>query len=161
MTKSRILLCEDEYIVAKDIETSLKNLGYYIAGVVHSGEEAIKKAEETFPDLILMDILLKGHLNGIEATGQIKQKLDIPVIYLTAYSDQNTIAKAKQTHPEGYILKPFEERELHTAIEMALNNHKKKSNSQDEKNKEIVELKKEINDLLSKLNLPAKYPNLL
>jgi AmiR/NasT family two-component response regulator len=157
MAKPRILLAEDEYIVAKDIENSLKNLGYCVAGIVHSGEEVIRKAEEISPDLILMDILLKGHLNGIEAAGQIRQKSQVPIIYLTAYSDQSTINKAKQTHPAGYILKPFEERELHTAIEFALHNHKKKSDLENEKETQIQKLKDEVNELLNKLGQPAKY----
>ncbi|MDY6863021.1 MAG: response regulator, partial [Thermodesulfobacteriota bacterium] len=124
MEKTKILLVEDENIVAMDIQNRLKKLGYVISAAVSSGEEAVKKAEDLQPDLVLMDIMLKGHIDGIEAAGQIRDHFDIPVIYLTAYGDKNTLDRAKITEPYGYILKPFEERELHTAIEIALYRNK-------------------------------------
>jgi|Deesub1362A_J573_1020465.scaffolds.fasta_scaffold00013_17 diguanylate cyclase (GGDEF)-like protein/PAS domain S-box-containing protein len=124
MEEVRILIVEDEGIVAKDIQNRLKKLGYSVAGIVASGEDAVKKAEETRPDLVLMDIKLKGEMNGIGAAEQIRKKFDIPVIYLTAYADEDTIERAKVTEPFGYMLKPFEERELRSNIEMALYKHK-------------------------------------
>lgn len=118
--KIKIMVVEDERIVAQDIQSSLESLGYDVPAVVSSGEEAIEKAGELEPDLILMDIVLRGKLNGIETTKQIHTNYDIPVIYLTAYADTSTLDKAKKTEPFGYILKPFEDRELQSTIEMAL-----------------------------------------
>ncbi len=120
MDNAKIIVVEDERIVAKDITKRLKNLGYVVLASVSSGEEAIKKLAETPPDLVLMDIQLKGEIDGIEAAEQIRTDFDIPVIYLTAYADENTLQRAKTTEPFGYILKPFDEKDLHTAIEIAL-----------------------------------------
>lgn len=117
---SSIMVVEDEAIVAKDIETSLAGLGYSICAVVSSGEEALAAAQKVKPDLILMDIMLNGKTDGIETAKQITAHLDIPVIFLTAFSDEGTIARAKEANAFGYLLKPFEERELRTTIEMAL-----------------------------------------
>lgn len=127
MSKINILVVEDESIVAKDIQNSLRKLGYNVPVTVPSGEEAIIAAEEHKPDLVMMDIMLKGELSGIEAADQIRKKFDVPVIYLTAYADESTLAKAKITEPYGYILKPFKEIDLHTTIEMALYKHGKES----------------------------------
>lgn len=125
MSKNNILVVEDEAIVSKDIQQSLKKLGYNIVGAAATGEKAIELANEHRPDLVLMDIMLKGDMSGIEAADKIKEKLKIPVIYLTAYADENTLSKAKVTEPYGYIIKPFKEIDLHTSIEMALYKHSK------------------------------------
>lgn len=125
MSKNNILVIEDEAIVSKDIQQSLKKLGYNIVGSASTGEKAIVLALETKPDLVLMDIMLKGDMSGIDAAEQIREKLSIPVIYLTAYADESTLAKAKVTEPYGYIIKPFKEVDLHTSIEMALYKHSK------------------------------------
>lgn len=124
MPGARILIVEDETIVSQDIQRRLKELGYAIAGAAVSGEQAIQQAEATRPDLVLMDIHLKGELDGIQAAQYIREHFDLPVIYLTAHSDEATLQRAKVTEPFGYILKPFEERELYTNIEMALYKHK-------------------------------------
>ncbi len=123
MAKTQIMVVEDEGIVAMDIETRLKSLGYAVPAMASSGEEAIEKAANTRPDLVLMDIKLKGATDGVEAAEQIRDRFDIPVVYLTAYVDDDTLQRAKVTEPFGYIIKPFEERELHTAIETALYKH--------------------------------------
>lgn len=125
MSKSNILVVEDESIVSKDIQQSLKKLGYNISGAASTGEKAIILANETKPDLVLMDIMLKGEMSGIETAEKIKETLNIPVIYLTAYADENTLSRAKVTEPYGYIIKPFKEIDLHTSIEMALYKHSK------------------------------------
>ncbi len=125
MSKNNILVVEDESIVSKDIQQSLKKLGYNIVGAASTGEKAIELANETKPDLVLMDIMLKGGMSGIEAAEKIRATLSIPVIYLTAYADENTLGKAKVTEPYGYIIKPFKEIDLHTSIEMALYKHSK------------------------------------
>jgi len=119
-----ILVVKDEGIVARDIQATLERLGYRITGAVASGEEAITMARYTHPDLVLMDIVLKGALDGIEAARHIRDELGIPVIYLTSYADEETVERAKLTEPFGYVLKPFEERELHIVIQMALHKHR-------------------------------------
>lgn len=125
MTKANVFILEDEFIVLKDIQASLKKLGYNIVGSAPSGEKALELLEEVTPDIALMDIMLKGKMNGIETAQIVKDKYAIPVIYLTAYAEEATLNLAKVTEPYGYILKPFKEIDLHTSIEMALYKHKK------------------------------------
>jgi PAS domain S-box-containing protein len=123
MNKTTILIVEDEAIVAADLAGKLRQLGYEVAGIAAKGEEAIVLADSLRPDLVLMDIQLEGHTDGIEAAEAISSQLDLPIIYLTAHSDAGTLARAKLSGPFGFILKPFEERELATNIEMALYKH--------------------------------------
>lgn len=123
MAKINVLVVEDESIVSKDIQHSLKKLGYNVVGAASTGEKAIELAMSTVPDIILMDIMLKGQMNGIEAADEIRKSYSIPVIFLTAYADESTLSKAKVTEPYGYILKPFKEIDLHTTIEMAIYKH--------------------------------------
>jgi PAS domain S-box-containing protein/putative nucleotidyltransferase with HDIG domain len=120
MKKVRILVAEDENLVGKDIQQMLKALGYEVVAVVSSGEEVVESAGRALPDLVLMDIILKGEMDGIAAARKIWEKMSIPVIYLTAYADEKTLQRAKVTEPFGYILKPFDEREMQKTIEMAL-----------------------------------------
>jgi CheY-like chemotaxis protein len=124
MQKIRILVVEDETIVSLDIQNRLRMLGYEVVGAAVSGEEAIEKAGLHRPDLVLMDIMLDGNMDGIAAAERIRGRLHIPVIYLTAHADTYTLHRAKVTEPFGYILKPFEERELHGHIEIALYKHR-------------------------------------
>ena len=123
MEKTRILIVEDEGLVARDIENMVRNAGYEVCGVVSSGEEAVEEAVKTEPDLILMDIILRGTMDGVEAADKIRGRFNIPVIYLTAHTDENTLDRAKLTEPLGYTLKPVEQKELLTVIEMALYKH--------------------------------------
>lgn len=123
MTGAKILVVEDENIVALEIKKRLQKLGYVVPGVASTGEDAISKAEGILPDLVLMDIMLKGEIDGIHAAGEIRKRFNIPVVYLTAYSDEETLQRAKLTEPYGYILKPFEEDDLRTTIEIALYRH--------------------------------------
>ncbi len=118
--KKQILIVDDERIVAEDIKISLQRLGYSVPGTAISGEEAVKKAEDMQPDLVLMDIVLAGEMDGIEASALIRSRLEIPVVYLTACSDQKTLKKAKITDPFEYIIKPYEDKYLQVTIEMAL-----------------------------------------
>lgn len=120
-----ILIVEDENIIAMDIRFMLENLGYKISGVVSSGEDSIKKAYNMLPDLILMDIKLKGNIDGVSAANQIYKSLQIPVVYLTAYLDNSTMDRAKETMHFGFISKPFEEKELQNIIEETLAHNKK------------------------------------
>ena len=123
MSKGKILVVEDNNIVAKDIQGRLQKLEYDIAGTAKSGQEAIEKATATLPDLILMDIKLRGEMDGVEAAREIRARLDIPVVYLTAYADEKTLTRAKITEPFGYIVKPFDENVLHINIAIALFKH--------------------------------------
>lgn len=125
MAKTNVLVVEDESIVSKDIQHSLKKLGYNVVGAASTGEKAIELAKEAKPDIVLMDIMLKGELTGIDAAEQIRASENIPVVYLTAYADEGTLAKAKVTEPYGYIIKPFKEIDIHTSIEMAIYKHMK------------------------------------
>ncbi|MGB6031778.1 MAG: PAS domain S-box protein, partial [Bacteroidota bacterium] len=123
MSKISILVVEDELIVARDIRARLLRQGYAVPSVVASGEEAVRETAVHQPDLILMDVMLKGEMDGIEAAERIRSQSDVPIVYLTAFADERTLQRAKITEPFGYLLKPFEERELHITIEMALYKH--------------------------------------
>ncbi|GFO96426.1 putative PAS/PAC sensor protein [groundwater metagenome] len=124
MKGNKIMIVEDESIIAEDIRMSLINKGYVVPSVVSTGEAAVEKAKEEKPDLILMDIMLAGKMDGIEAAGIIHSKFNIPVIYLTAYCDEKILERAKITVPFGYLIKPFKERDLYITIEMAFYKHK-------------------------------------
>jgi PAS domain S-box-containing protein len=120
MKPVEVMIVEDEAIVGIDIQENLVNFGYKVVGISSSGEAAIEDAIKNRPEIILMDIQLNGKMNGIETAKQIKEKLGIPVIYLTAYGDDKTLSKALEASPSGYLLKPFVPRELHTSIQTAL-----------------------------------------
>ena len=123
MSKAAILIVEDERLVAEDLANKLRRLGYKMVGSVASGDEAVTTASRVQPGLVLMDISLDGPMDGIQAAEAIRKQHDVPIIYLTAHSDPATLARAKITDPFGYILKPFEERDLATQIELALYKH--------------------------------------
>jgi len=119
-SKKRILIVEDQLIIALDLELILKNLGYEVAGIVNTGEESVEFVKNSKPDLVLMDIMLPGDIDGIAAAEVIHKTLDVPIIYLTAHSDEKSLERAHLTGPYGYIVKPIQERELYTSIEIAL-----------------------------------------
>jgi len=118
-----ILIVEDELLIAKNLSHKLESLGYQIVGIVSCGADAIQRAGEMEPDLILMDIVIKGDIDGIETAVRINQKFDIPIIYTTAYADDETLQRAENTGSYGYLLKPFKQRELHATIKIALSKH--------------------------------------
>lgn len=120
---ANILIVEDESIIALDIKDQLESLGYTVQAIVSSGEEALEEVKKIKPDLVLMDIVLKGDIDGVETAQKIRDSFDIPIIYLTAHSDEHTLKRAKITEPFGYIIKPSVNKELHGAIEKALNKH--------------------------------------
>lgn len=124
MGKTSILIVEDDFIVAKVIEKSLIEIGYRIAGMVSSGPEAIEAVRQEQPDLVLMDINLQGDMDGITAAERIQSQRSIPVVFLTAFSDQKTFSRALETAPYGYIIKPFQTNTLATTIEVALNKYR-------------------------------------
>ena len=131
MDKACILVVEDEQIVARDLESGLTRMGYEVCGVASTGEEAVRQAAEGQPDLVLMDITLRGEMDGVEAAEQLHSRFDIPVVYVTAYADDSTLQRAKETEPAGYIIKPFEERQVHAVIETILYRHKRERIRQD------------------------------
>ena len=130
MASATILVVEDERITAEDIRAGLEFAGYKVPIICSTGEDAVQQAGRLEPDLVLMDIKLEGEMDGIEAAGKIRKLYDIPVIYLTAFSDEKTVERAKLTEPSGFLVKgqgmlskPFEESELHAAIEITLYRH--------------------------------------
>jgi len=127
MAKAKILVVEDEIIIARELEARLQEIGYEVVGIAATGAEAIALAEEEHPDVVLMDIVLKGDMDGIEAATHIRSDFRIPVIYLTAFTDKATLARAQATQPYAYLVKPFAERELYANIEMALYKHRVES----------------------------------
>lgn len=118
-----VLIVEDEAITAIDIKKKLEYWGYQITGIAHSGKEALKLTRELHPDIILMDIVLRGDMDGIETSKQIKNQFDIPIIYLTAHSEDKVMEKAKYTEPYGYLIKPLDDQELRFALESAIYKH--------------------------------------
>lgn len=122
MTKPKILISEDEVIIAEDIAACLEDLGYETCAI-DTGEATIEMIRETRPDLVLLDINLKGDSDGVEIGSRIRQEFNIPFIYLTAYADKSTIDRAKKTEPDGFLVKPFDEKSLRSTIEIALYKH--------------------------------------
>lgn len=120
---TRVFVVEDERIVAEDIRFTLESFGYQVAGIASSRDQALVEIGQTSPDLVLMDIVLKGAGDGVETGRIVRERFDIPVVYLTAHADHATLHRAKVTEPFGYILKPFEEHELYSGIEIALYRH--------------------------------------
>jgi len=140
MSATTVLIVEDEILVAENIKSILKKNGYDVVSVAVSGEEAIASAERLKPDIVLMDIILKGDMDGIEAADTIREKHGLPVVFLTAHSDSKSLERAKVTEPFGYITKPFEERQLTITIEMALY----KARMDREKEELIIELREAL-----------------
>ena len=124
MSKPRILVVEDETIVALDMQKRLTKLGYLVPAIATCKEEAIEESARQYPDLVLMDIRLKGDADGVMAAEEIRTRFDIPVVYLTAHVDERTLQRAKVTAPYGFLLKPLEDRNLHSAIAIALYRHR-------------------------------------
>lgn len=121
---TNILIVEDVRIIAKGIEHRLRGLGYDVVASVATGEEAVQKAYVLRPNLVLMDIRLGGRIDGVEAADLVRKMVDVPVVFLTGYSNQATLERAKLAEPHGYVLKPFEDKELQSAIEIGLYRHK-------------------------------------
>jgi signal transduction histidine kinase len=120
MTAPRILVVEDERIIALHLRQQLTKLGYDVPNAVSTGDHALRRVEESPPDLVLMDINLKGKLDGIATAAEIRRSCSVPIIFLTAYSEEHTLTRAAATNPQGYLLKPFSERELHAMIQVTL-----------------------------------------
>ena len=148
MKKSRILIVEDERLIAEDIKNTLERIGYNTTVTSAFGVDAFKLVKKKRPDLVLMDIVLKGKMNGIEAAKQIHSQYEIPVVYLTAYADNKTIELAKKTEPFGYIIKPIEQRELHSIIEITL--YKKQIEKRLERLNRVLKTIRNVNQLITR-----------
>jgi PAS domain S-box-containing protein len=148
MGNKKVLVVEDEIAIAEEIIDRLEGLGFDVSGTASSGEDAIKKAEEVRPDLVLMDIKLEGAMDGVEAAGQIHTRFGVPVVYLTAHSDRKTLERAKVTEPFGYITKPFEDRDLKIGVEIALYKH--------EMEKELKQYRENLEDLVEERTAEIK-----
>lgn len=139
MRNANVLIVEDELIIAKDLSLTLTKLGYNVAGHSSGAKEAVQMAAEKKPDVVIMDVMLKGDVNGIEAAKEIRDKHNIPVVFITAYSDDDTLNRTHSSSPFGYLVKPYKATDLHVTIETALARFREEN-----------ELKKE-NELLHKL----------
>jgi PAS domain S-box-containing protein len=149
MNKAKILVVEDENVVALDIERCLQNLGYGVVGLASSAEKALAKAAKDRPDLVLMDIRLKGAMDGVEAAEQLRQRFNLPVVYLTAYADETTLQRAKVTQPFGYLLKPFDPRLLEPTLEMALYKHRTENKLQEGERRFATALKSIVDGVVT------------
>ncbi|MBS3818850.1 PAS domain S-box protein [bacterium] len=148
----KILLVEDESVVASDIKNTLERRGYAVPSILIRGEEVLKEVEEHLPDLVVMDIKLKGNMDGIQASRKIQKNLDIPIVYLTALGDEKTYQKAQKTEPFGYIYKPVEEKDLVATVETALSEHKlrKRLRESEKKYRSLFEMSKDAIYITSK-----------
>ncbi|GAB1544844.1 hypothetical protein NUACC21_75200 [Scytonema sp. NUACC21] len=145
MTAKKILIVEDEFVIAEDTADTLRDLGYVVVGIVPVGEKVVETVRNTLPDLVLMDIMLQGKIDGIEAACQVREQLHIPVIFVTAYADQKTLERSKSSEPFGYLVKPFKSQELHTTIEIALKRYEVEEKIRANLEKE-AELKKQAQE---------------
>jgi DNA-binding NarL/FixJ family response regulator len=143
MSEARVLIVEDEIVIVRGLEQALEKLGYTVCGFAFSGEEALDLVEEEKPDLVLVDIFLRGKMDGIELVQEITSRFEIPTIYLTAYSSKEVLDRAKLTGPFGYIVKPFRERQLKVNIELAL----ERSREERKRKAEVFEYLKTIEEL--------------
>jgi two-component system, LytTR family, response regulator LytT len=145
MATIRILIIEDEIIIAEDLRRQLVKLGYEVTGIAKSYNKAMQLIEEDLPDFMLIDIKLKGEKDGIDLAETVKNRYDLPLIFLTSHADKNTVERAKRVHPNGYLIKPFEREDLYTSIEIAFTNYLetkagiKESKNLEEKNSAILD----------------------
>lgn len=146
MNKKKILVVEDERIIAEDLRRTLQHLGYEVTGIASSGKEALEIAAANIPDLAIMDIVLRGKMDGITVAERLKDRLDIPSIYLTAYADETLLKRTKISAPYSYILKPFDQRELHTNVEIAL--ERSRTNRLLQRTNRVLKTVRDINQLI-------------
>lgn len=158
MTGEKILIVEDDSLIAAYLEDILRGAGYVVIGMVSSGESALMMAEKLKPDLILMDIMLKGPMDGISTTMAILQQNDIPVIYLTAYAEQELLDRARETAPYGYLTKPVDERELLATIIMAFSRHAKDKKLKESEQEYRLLFREALRPVLSDQETTGKEP---
>jgi CheY-like chemotaxis protein len=149
---AKILVVEDEWIVADQLCGNLRKMGYLVVPPVSSGEEAIQKIDEEEPDLVIMDFLLRGAIDGAETARQIALRSDVPLIFLTAYSSQDILEQIKLTNPAGYLVKPFEDNELKGNIELALHKHQQDKKLKNDYNRLQSNLKSTIDAIAGKID---------
>ena len=154
--RPRILVAEDERIVAEDLRMSLQELGYDVPAILESADEVVARASEIAPDLILMDVMLSGKLDGVEAAERLAAVADIPVIFLTAYADDATFQRAKQSDPLGYLLKPFDTTQLRHTIEMALYKHALDARLKESENRNREKLENLVRQRTTELEVANK-----
>ncbi len=159
MEKIKILIVEDELLIAENLAMKLRKFGYIIAGIVSSGKAALKYINSDKPDLILMDIAIKGNMDGIETAAKIGEQEEIPIIYLTAYADDETLERATKTNCYGYILKPFKDRELHATIKVALKKYQEQTEIKNSLQEAINQYSAEHNSI--HIDSLTKLPNRL
>ncbi|MGB3511726.1 MAG: EAL domain-containing protein [Microcoleaceae cyanobacterium] len=157
---TKILVVEDELIAAENLARNLKRLGYEVVAIVDSGAEAIQTATKELPNLVLMDIMIQGDLDGIETAGYIRYQLKIPVVYMTAYADDDTLGRAKLTEPYGYLVKPFKPQALKTTIEIALQKYQSEQAIESRYSQQIQDVKHQLAQLTNQDNLTS-LPNRL
>ncbi|AFY68790.1 response regulator receiver sensor signal transduction histidine kinase [Thalassoporum mexicanum PCC 7367] len=150
MTQVKVLVVEDEAISAENIAIRLQKQGYAVVGIVDAGDVAIETAKRTSPDIILMDIMLKGEVDGIRAASEIYTQLKVPIVYMTAFADRDTLERSKQAQPFGYLVKPFKPQELRATIEIAL--HKKSLEAEADREMENAQKLRQHAEAISKLN---------
>ncbi len=146
MKKTNVLVVEDEVIIAKDITQTLQKLGYHVTGHCTTGEAVANLIDAQKPDIILMDIMLKGEMTGIDAAKEVRRRYEIPVVYLTAYSDESSLTRAIATSPSGYLVKPFKPNDLRATIETALHNFREE--------KELKQENKMLYNLVQNKSMP-------
>ena len=163
VTAISIVIVEDEQVVREYIKGTLEDLGYLVAASVSTGEEALAILRESAPDVVLMDIQLKGELDGIETAARIASHMDVPLIYLTSYADEATLERAKMTQPSGYIMKPFNAKELRATIEIAVYKHHAEGEAKQQLREELQLSSQRISTLSQKIfgggMLPSKEPS--
>ena len=147
MSDIKILIVEDELLIAENLAMKLKKFGYTVADIVSSGKAALKYIDSEIPDLILMDISIKGKIDGIETAAKIREIEEVPIVFLTAYADDETLERAAKIGCYGYILKPFKDRELHATIKMALSKHQEQTAIQSSLQAIINESSTDNNDI--------------
>ena len=153
MKKKRIMIVEDEGITAMRIKSSLEDMGYSVTSTEFTGEEALIKAKKDRPDMVLMDIVLDGKMDGIEAAGKMRSDLNIPVVYLTAHSDEKIVKRIKTTEPFGYIIKPFDDRELRIMVEIAFYKHEMEQKLREGRDELEMKVKERTAELESTIEL--------
>ena len=157
MDKTKILVVEDEAITAMSLESILKNLGYQVTSIVNSGEAALSSIDSNKPDIVLMDIKIKGDMDGIDTAEIIREKFDLPFVFSTAFLDPERIERAKITMPFGYVLKPVQERELKVTLEMAMHTSKIESDRK-EAERQLIEREQQLDTIY---NATSNYMCLL
>lgn len=157
MEKTKILVVEDEVITAMSLEASLESLGYQVTSIVNSGEAALSSIDSNKPDIVLMDIKIKGDMDGIDTAEIIRERFDLPFVFSTAYLDQEKIERAKITMPFGYVLKPIQERELKVTLEMAIHTSKIEADRK-EAERRLIDREQQLNTIY---NATSNYMCLL